>query len=230
MKDGLWRHKLQLQLAKCSIMLTEHNLHILYLYYMNCMLTKQSVEILIDPGQGTPKCLQKAAGLAYGSRRRLASHPGVFSSNGLVGSLRYLSSSGIIDPPSYLVNLRTHMMVGWVNDPPTHTRTRPFQFTDPLTPRLMYVWCLQSSYRSSPLADSFLVLMILAAYSWPDSTFTQRRTTENAPLETQQETKRTVSRSNKNLFHILRCFFIQRYFSIFKQSNNNFHVLRRYLS
>lgn len=38
----------------------------------------------------------------------------------------------------------------------------------------------------SPLADSFLVLMILAAYSWPDSTFTQRRTTENAPLEIKQ--------------------------------------------
>lgn len=44
-----------------------------------------------------------------------------------------------------------------------------------------------SSRRFSPLAESFLVLMILAAYSWPDSTFTQRRTTENAPLETQSE-------------------------------------------
>lgn len=34
----------------------------------------------------------------------------------------------------------------------------------------------------SPLADSFLVLMILAAYSWPVLNFTHRRTTENAPL------------------------------------------------
>lgn len=34
----------------------------------------------------------------------------------------------------------------------------------------------------SPLADSFLVLMILAAYSCPVRTFTHLRTTENAPL------------------------------------------------
>lgn len=33
-----------------------------------------------------------------------------------------------------------------------------------------------------PLAESFLVLMILAAYSWPASTFTHLRTTEKAPL------------------------------------------------
>lgn len=33
-----------------------------------------------------------------------------------------------------------------------------------------------------PLADSFLVLMILAAYSWPVQSLTQRRTTEKAPL------------------------------------------------
>lgn len=37
--------------------------------------------------------------------------------------------------------------------------------------------------RFLPLADSFLVLMIFAAYSWPDSTLTHRRTTENAPLK-----------------------------------------------
>lgn len=34
----------------------------------------------------------------------------------------------------------------------------------------------------SPLAESFLVLMILAAYSWPVQSLTQRRTTEKAPL------------------------------------------------
>lgn len=33
-----------------------------------------------------------------------------------------------------------------------------------------------------PLAESFLVLMILAAYSWPVQSLTQRRTTEKAPL------------------------------------------------
>lgn len=32
------------------------------------------------------------------------------------------------------------------------------------------------------LAESFLVLMILAAYSWPVQSLTQRRTTEKAPL------------------------------------------------
>lgn len=35
---------------------------------------------------------------------------------------------------------------------------------------------------SSPLADSFLVLMILAAYSCPVEIFMQRLTTEKAPL------------------------------------------------
>lgn len=40
-----------------------------------------------------------------------------------------------------------------------------------------------------PLADSFLVLMILAAYSWPASTFTHLRTTEKAPLEGQRRQK-----------------------------------------
>lgn len=34
----------------------------------------------------------------------------------------------------------------------------------------------------SPLADSFLVLMILAAYSCPEDFFTHLRTTEKAPL------------------------------------------------
>lgn len=35
----------------------------------------------------------------------------------------------------------------------------------------------------SPLAESFLVLIILAAYSWPVHSLTQRRTTEKAPLK-----------------------------------------------
>lgn len=39
-----------------------------------------------------------------------------------------------------------------------------------------------------PLADSFLVLMIFAAYSCPDDFFTHLRTTENAPLS--RENKR----------------------------------------
>lgn len=41
-----------------------------------------------------------------------------------------------------------------------------------MTPQLMY----------SPRADSFLVLMILAAYSCPVEIFMQRLTTEKAPL------------------------------------------------
>lgn len=39
----------------------------------------------------------------------------------------------------------------------------------------------------SPLAESFLVLMILAAYSWPVQSLTQRRTTEKAPLGGKKE-------------------------------------------
>lgn len=40
-----------------------------------------------------------------------------------------------------------------------------------------------------PLAESFLVLMILAAYSWPASTFTHLRTTEKAPLGDREDDK-----------------------------------------
>lgn len=46
---------------------------------------------------------------------------------------------------------------------------------------------------SSPLAESFLVLMILAAYSWPVQSLTQRRTTEKAPLGD----KRTAQRKGE---------------------------------
>ena len=53
--------------------------------------------------------------------------------------------------------------------PPPHTHTH----TQPRTVRIRGML---------PLADSFLVLMIFAAYSWPDDFFTQRRTTEKAPL------------------------------------------------
>lgn len=42
----------------------------------------------------------------------------------------------------------------------------------------------------SPLAESFLVLMILAAYSWPVQSLTQRRTTEKAPLGNRDRTER----------------------------------------
>lgn len=38
-----------------------------------------------------------------------------------------------------------------------------------------------------PLADSFLVLIILAAYSCPVQSLTHLRTTENAPLETHKQ-------------------------------------------
>lgn len=43
-----------------------------------------------------------------------------------------------------------------------------------------------------PLADSFFVLMILAAYSWPDDIFTHRLTTENAPLKKRGKKEKTV--------------------------------------
>lgn len=45
---------------------------------------------------------------------------------------------------------------------------------------LMGPW--KHTHTFSPLAESFLVLMILAAYSWPVQSLTQRRTTEKAPL------------------------------------------------
>lgn len=43
-----------------------------------------------------------------------------------------------------------------------------------------------------PLALSFLVLIILAAYSWPVHNFTHRRTTEKAPLEEHTEQNREL--------------------------------------
>lgn len=48
-------------------------------------------------------------------------------------------------------------------------------------------WCL---LLVSPLAESFLVLMILAAYSWPVQSLTQRRTTEKAPLGNKERGQR----------------------------------------
>lgn len=42
--------------------------------------------------------------------------------------------------------------------------------------------CVSECGVSIPLADSFLVLMIFAAYSCPDDFFTHLRTTEKAPL------------------------------------------------
>lgn len=53
-----------------------------------------------------------------------------------------------------------------------------------LSPKNTHTAMLMSFLRFflSPLAESFLVLMILAAYSWPVQSLTQRRTTEKAPL------------------------------------------------
>lgn len=48
-----------------------------------------------------------------------------------------------------------------------------------------------------PLADSFLVLMIFAAYSCPDDFFTHLRTTEKAPLG--RETQKKMIRKRKLL-------------------------------
>ncbi len=49
-----------------------------------------------------------------------------------------------------------------------------------------------------PLADSFLVLMIFAAYSCPDDFFTHLRTTEKAPLR-----KKNINNQKSVPFHIL---------------------------
>lgn len=50
----------------------------------------------------------------------------------------------------------------------------------------------------SPLADNFLVLIILAAYSWPVEIFMHRLTTEKAPLEEGQTSVLVVN----TLFHL----------------------------
>lgn len=52
------------------------------------------------------------------------------------------------------------------------------------------IWLL--CFSLSPLAESFLVLMILAAYSWPVQSLTQRRTTEKAPLGKKKDRKQGV--------------------------------------
>ena len=44
-----------------------------------------------------------------------------------------------------------------------------------------------------PLADSFLVLMIFAAYSCPDDFFTHLRTTEKAPLRKKEHKQAKIS-------------------------------------
>lgn len=49
----------------------------------------------------------------------------------------------------------------------------------------------------SPLAESFLVLMILAAYSWPVQSLTQRRTTEKAPLGGRNKKKKDRGREDE---------------------------------
>lgn len=49
----------------------------------------------------------------------------------------------------------------------------------------------------SPLAESFLVLMILAAYSWPVQSLTQRRTTEKAPLGGKKKKKKDRGREDE---------------------------------
>lgn len=49
-----------------------------------------------------------------------------------------------------------------------------------------------------PLADSFLVLMIFAAYSCPDDFFTHLRTTEKAPLR-----RNNINNPKSVPFHML---------------------------
>lgn len=49
----------------------------------------------------------------------------------------------------------------------------------------------------SPLAESFLVLIILAAYSWPVHSLTQRRTTEKAPLKKRKKRQNISLQKNK---------------------------------
>lgn len=49
-----------------------------------------------------------------------------------------------------------------------------------------------------PLADSFLVLIIFAAYSCPDDFFTHLRTTEKAPLR-----RNDINNQKSVPFHML---------------------------
>lgn len=74
-------------------------------------------------------------------------------------------------PPSPLS--LTHLEGIGTPDPSPHSQKAE---TAPSTPT-------HNPCHALPLADSFLVLMILAAYSWPVQSLTQRRTTEKAPLE-----------------------------------------------
>lgn len=71
----------------------------------------------------------------------------------------------------------------------SETSVAPFLFLHiPVCVRICVGGCRDRCCISLPLADSFLVLMIFAAYSCPDDFFTHLRTTEKAPLrrDTQQ--------------------------------------------
>lgn len=66
----------------------------------------------------------------------------------------------------------------------------------------------------SPLAESFLVLIIFAAYSWPVDFLTHRRTTEKAPL-------------NKNTMWWVRAFFLDCVRVLSLSYSRDVHQLQR---
>lgn len=69
------------------------------------------------------------------------------------------------------------------------------------------------THSSSPLADSFLVLMILAAYSCPVEIFMQRLTTEKAPLHERSHVDKQAVDSRRRS---LDCRGLQRVVSSLK--------------
>lgn len=58
--------------------------------------------------------------------------------------------------------------------------------------------CISVDGVDIPLADSFLVLIIFAAYSCPDDFFTHLRTTEKAPLG-----RKNINNQKSVPFHML---------------------------
>lgn len=128
-------------------------------------------------------------------RASSASHVGTdadASHAGIKHSLKY-ANAGLSD----LGHTRSHIMMKIRRDASASSRYRvPLKNKrDPGYPSL-FPARLSVCLSVSPLAESFLVLMILAAYSWPVQSLTQRRTTEKAPLGNKRQgdkRKRSVS-------------------------------------
>lgn len=155
---------------------------------MGFFFAKTDDYLLLEVGGGFLKA--QLRGIVW-LRASSASHAGTdvdASHAGIKHSLKY-ANVGFSD----LGHTRSHIMMKIRRDASASSRSRePLKNNrDPGYPSLFPV-CLSVS----PLAESFLVLMILAAYSWPVQSLTQRRTTEKAPLGNKRQgdkRKRSVS-------------------------------------